>query len=57
MATAHKLIRVIWYVLKNEVFCLDPETDESAMVHRNAPRWIRMLKKHGIDPTAVPAAN
>jgi len=51
------LIRVIWYVLKNEVFCLDPETDESAMVHRNAPRWIRMLKKHGIDPTAVPAAN
>ena len=53
------MIRVIWCVLKNGVFYLDPETDyEAAMVHqRNAPRWIRMLKKHGINPTAVPAAS
>ncbi len=57
VATAHKMIRVIWCVLKNGVFYIDPETDyEAAMVQRNAPRWIRMLKKHGIDPTAVPAA-
>ena len=56
-ATAHKMIRVIYCVLKNGIVYLDPETDyEAAMVQRNAPRWIRMLKKHGIDPTRVPAA-
>ncbi len=57
VATAHKMIRVIYCVLKNGIVYLDPETDyEAAMVQRNAPRWIRMLKKHGIDPTRVPAA-
>lgn len=48
-ATAHKMIRVFDRVLRNGVFYLDSETDcEAAMVQRNAPRWIRMLKKHGI---------
>ena len=29
----------------------DPDTDyEALMVKRNAPRWIAMLKKHGLDP-------
>ena len=57
VATAHKMIRVIHCVLTNGAFYLDPETDyEAAMVQRNAPRWIRMLKKHGIDPTRMPAA-
>ena len=35
VATAHKMIRVIWCVLKNGVFYIDPETDyEAAMVQR-----------------------
>ena len=52
VATAHKMLRVIYSVLKSGVPYHDPETDyEAAMVQRNAQRWITMLKKHGIDPT------
>ena len=52
VATAHKMLRVIYSVLKSGVPYHDPETDyEVAMVQRNAQRWITMLKKHGIDPT------
>ncbi len=30
----------------------DPRSnDEPLMVRSNAPRWIAMLEKHGIDPT------
>ena len=51
VATAHKMLRVIYSVLKSGVPYHDPETDyEAAMVQRNAQRWITMLKKHGIDP-------
>ncbi len=51
VATAHKLLRVIYCVLKTNTPYLDPETDyEALMVKRNAPRWIRMLNKYGVDP-------
>ena len=51
VATAHKLLRVIHCVLKSSAPYRDPETDfEALMVKRNAPRWIRMLKKYRIDP-------
>lgn len=51
VATAHKLLRVIHSVLNNATPYRDPETDyEALMVKRNAPRWIRMLSKYGIDP-------
>ena len=51
VATAHKLPRVIHCVLKTNAPYRDPETDyEALMVKRNAPRWIRMLSKYGIDP-------
>ena len=61
VATAHKLLRVIFRVLTTHTPYRDPETDyEAIMVKRNAPRWIAMLHKHGIDPATwaapMPAA-
>ena len=61
VATAHKMLRVIFRVLTTRTPYRDPETDyEAMMVKRNAPRWIAMLKKHGIDPATwsprMPAA-
>ena len=56
-----KMLRVIFRVLTTRTPYRDPETDyEAMMVKRNAPRWIAMLKKHGIDPATwsprMPAA-
>ena len=49
VATAHKLLRVIYSVLRDRKPYRDPETDyEAMMVKRNAPRWIRMLKMYNI---------
>jgi len=61
VATAHKLLRVIFCVLTTATPYRDPHTDyEAMMVKRNAPRWIAMLAKHRIDPatwsTRMPAA-
>ena len=51
VATAHKLLRTLYRMLRTGQPYRDPETDyEKLMVRRNAPRWIKMLKKHGIDP-------
>ena len=47
VATAHKLLRVIYSVLRDRKPYRDPETDYEAMM-RNAPRWIRMLKMYNI---------
>ena len=48
LATAHKLLRVIHAVLRDDRPYTDPGIDyEQLVVERNAPRWIRMLKKHG----------
>ena len=48
VATAHKMLRVIYVVLRDVKPYHDPEADyESLMVSRNAPRWIRMLRRHG----------
>ena len=57
VATAHKMIRVLYAVLRDQQAYRDPETDyEAIMVRRNAPRWIQTLKKHRIDPlTGQPA--
>lgn len=52
MATARKMPRVICAVLTSTNPYRDPETDyEAPTVKRNAPRRIRILTKHGIDPT------
>ena len=46
-ATAHKLLRVIYAVLRDDRPYRDPNIDyERLFVKRNAPRWLRMLKKH-----------
>jgi transposase len=48
IALAHKILRVIYSVLKNKRPYYDPEVDyEALMVQRNAPRWINALRKYG----------
>ena len=49
VATAHKLLRVVYCVLRTGKPYRDPETDyEAMMVRRNAPRWIRMLETYNV---------
>ena len=48
LATAHKLLRVIHAVLRDDRPYTDPGIDyERLVVARNAPRWIRVLTQHG----------
>ena len=56
VATANKMLRVIYAVLKSRKPYRDPQTDyEAIMVQRNAPRWITMLQKYDIHPlTGLP---
>ena len=57
LATAHKLLRVIHTVLREDRPYTDPDVDyEQLVVERNAPRWIRMLKQHGFLAEAQAAA-
>ena len=46
MALAHKLLRVIYALLKHQQPYRDPGIDyEALIVQKNAPRWIQALKK------------
>ena len=55
VATAHKLARCLFAVLRNRSPYRDPETDyEALLVRRNAPRWLRKLREFHI---LVPDAN
>ena len=58
VATAHKLLRVLYVVLRDARPYHDPEADyEALMVRRNAPRWLRMLHRYGlIEPAPTAAA-
>jgi len=48
IAVGHKILRVIYSMLKNNQPYWDPEIDYEALtVKRNAPRWLRALKKYG----------
>lgn len=48
VALAHKMLRIIYAMLKNHTPYQDRAIDYEAMtVQRNAPRWIKMLVKHG----------
>ena len=48
LATAHKLLRVIHTVLRNDRPYTDPGIDyQRLVVERNAPRWLRMLRQYG----------
>ena len=45
VATAHKMLRVIFAILRDGTPYRDPVTDYEAMlVKRNAPRWSRLLR-------------
>lgn len=58
VATAHKMLRVIYVVLREGRPYHDPEADyEALMVSRNAPRWIRMLRRYGYLEPGVPYGN
>ena len=57
VATAHKLLRVLYVVLRDARPYHDPEADyEELLVRRNAPRWTRMLHHYGLIEH-VPAAS
>ena len=48
MACAHKMLRVIWAMLLRKQPYRDSTVDYEALsVRRNAPRWIRALKRFG----------
>ena len=52
LATAHKLLRVIHAVLRDDRPYTDPGIDyERLIVARNAPRWIRMLTQRAVSTT------
>ncbi len=48
IAIGHKILRIIFVLLKKGVAYKDPSVDyEELLVKRNAPRWIQALKKFG----------
>ena len=49
VATAHKLAKVIFAVLRDDKPYCDPEVNyETLLVKRNTPRWLRQLKQFNI---------
>lgn len=56
VALAHKMLRTIYAMLTNGTHYLDKEIDYEALnVQRNAPRWIKMLRKYGFITTPAQA--
>ena len=48
VALAHKMLRIIYAMLSNGTPYQDSSVDYEALsVARNAPRWLKMLRKHG----------
>jgi transposase len=48
VALAHKMLRTVYAMLANGTHYQDKEVNYEALnVQRNAPRWIKMLRKHG----------
>jgi hypothetical protein len=56
VALAHKMLRIIFAMLKNNKPYHDRAVDYEALsVQKNAPRWLKMLKKHGFLPATETA--
>jgi len=56
VALAHKMLRTIYAMLSDGTHYQDKEVDYEALnVQRNAPRWIKMLRKHGFIATPAVA--
>jgi transposase len=54
VALGHKMLRIIFAMLSNQTPYQDKTVDyEALLVERNAPRWIKMLNKHGFLHAAV----
>ncbi|NTV65712.1 MAG: IS110 family transposase [Oscillochloris sp.] len=54
VALAHKMLRIIYAMLTDGTPYQDRTVDYEALaVQRNAPRWIKMLVKHGYLPAAA----
>jgi transposase len=57
VALAHKMLRTIYAMLAGGVHYQDRSVDYEALsVARNAPRWIKMLRKHGFIAKPAPTA-
>jgi transposase len=57
VALAHKILRIIYALLSRQTPYQDRTVDyEAQRVKRNAPRWIRMLVKHGFMPQVPSSA-
>ncbi len=57
LATAHKLLRTVYAVLRDDRPYQAPQVDyEQLLAQRNGPRWIRMLHKHDLLEELLPAA-
>ena len=49
MAVAHKILRIIYAMLRDGAPYVDPEVDYTALVaKRNGPRWLRALADAGL---------
>lgn len=49
LATAHKLLRTIYAILRDDHPYHDPQVNyEQLLAQRNGPRWIHTLAKHGL---------
>ena len=56
VALAHKILRTIYAMLASGAHYQDKSVDYEALsVAKNAPRWIKMLTKHGFMPRPVAA--
>jgi len=56
VALAHKMLRTVFAILKSNTPYRDTVIDYEALtVQRNAPRWIKMLVKHGFMPATAAA--
>ena len=56
VALAHKILRTIYAMLASGAYYQDKSVDYEALsVAKNAPRWIKMLTKHGLIPRPVAA--
>jgi len=57
VALAHKILRIVFAMLSTGTAYQDKSVDYEALsVARNAPRWLKMLKKHGFLPAAATSA-
>ena len=54
VAVAHKILKTVFLLISRQTHYRDSATDfEALSVARNAPRWLKMLKKHGFIPAAA----